>query len=446
MSAFILLPLRAELALGHVLKNPAGCAVAGQDRSAHPVLHPMANEVMKRANQALLVLVLSSLITVLGTALAVAQNTDGLRYFRSFVPIEVITATANEVCEPHLGSIENSFRLVCDRDGSCNAEDTTSLEYDDNDIFLTPQFDMLFSESLKRAPESSWTDTIQVKPEFWEKPISVKIISRTRGPDIKRAAQISDCFRKVGKLLIDTVRPYETESIVSESADTKQGSHVEHYNLEELDHSILEVRYPSTKRAGIGFPIEIKLIMSQKLGVRKFIPEKPEKARARLTSLILSGLHTKPLFGLKSKLEEKLGPLPGLGEYNNSNINGIKLVPRDPSFELIAIKVTGDSASVVPLTTELQNVTPLRPSSWSWSVTEKDGGEKRFYISVSASNKRTFTRVIPITLEVADNYLGSLRSFLAQNWQWIAGTIVIPLTLFLWSKRRRVHEFGGGQQ
>lgn len=223
-------------------------------------------------------------------------------------------------------------------------------------------------------------------------------------------------YNKVGRILVEKLKPFEIASVVDNKNVIKSS-----YQIDEMD--------PPNPVMGTGFPIQINLVTSQRLGAEEYKFDKVNAANEALTELLSTEIGNKDI-----------GPNDDMN-YKSTQISDLAIVQRPPSFGSATIKLAGDGATLIPLTVDLQGVRPLTPSSWSWLVTQKDAGDMTLYISVfgnSLSDKAVTlqTKVIPIKIQIGMNYLVATRTFLEGNWQWLAGTILIPLGLFAWRKRR----------
>jgi hypothetical protein len=98
---------------------------------------------------------------------------------------------------------------------------------------------------------------------------------------------------------------------------------------------------------------------------------------------------------------------------------------------------------VTALTPVQQAVSRAAPTEWRWSVRAAQTGTHALHLTINAiitvAGER-YPRSLDIfdrTIEVDIASSQRLAMFLEQNWQWLLGTIVIPLVVWRWSVRGR---------
>jgi hypothetical protein len=98
---------------------------------------------------------------------------------------------------------------------------------------------------------------------------------------------------------------------------------------------------------------------------------------------------------------------------------------------------------VTSLTPEQQPVGGLAPTEWRWTVTAAETGHHQLHLSINAiltvAGER-YPRSIDVLnrdIEVDISAGQRLGTFLGQNWQWLSGTIFIPLALWVWNQKYR---------
>ena len=135
-----------------------------------------------------------------------------------------------------------------------------------------------------------------------------------------------------------------------------------------------------------------------------------------------------------------------LGEELRERIGG-----RDPiSVEALQIaplmeaRLDGAPAfEVVLLTPGRQPVGRAAPTEWRWSVRADEAGTQTLHLTMNAIvtvDGERFPRslnVLDRTIEVEITAVQQLGMFVESNWQWVAGTIVIPLGVWWWTNRKK---------
>jgi hypothetical protein len=110
---------------------------------------------------------------------------------------------------------------------------------------------------------------------------------------------------------------------------------------------------------------------------------------------------------------------------------------------LMEVRLEGAPAfEVVPLTPPRQPVSRAAPTEWRWNVTANETGKQTLHLTINAIvtvDGERFPRslnVLDRDIEVDITAMQRLGMFVGNNWQWLAGTIVIPLALWLWTNRK----------
>lgn len=95
------------------------------------------------------------------------------------------------------------------------------------------------------------------------------------------------------------------------------------------------------------------------------------------------------------------------------------------------------------LTPTVQAIAKSEPNEWKWEVKPIQKGEQKLHLSVNVyvteggkENPhviRTFERTITVEVTTTEIIVGFLRD----NWQWVMGTLIIPLVVYLWQKRKK---------
>ncbi len=110
---------------------------------------------------------------------------------------------------------------------------------------------------------------------------------------------------------------------------------------------------------------------------------------------------------------------------------------------LMEVQLEGAPAfAVTPLTPTRQPVSRTAPTEWRWNVTANQTGTQTLHLTINAIvmvGGERFPRslnVLDRDIEVDITTLQRVGMFVGENWQWLAGTIVIPLALWLWTNRK----------
>jgi hypothetical protein len=107
-------------------------------------------------------------------------------------------------------------------------------------------------------------------------------------------------------------------------------------------------------------------------------------------------------------------------------------------------QLEGASAfAITPLTPVRQPVSRASPTEWRWSVRANETGTHALHLTINAVITvagESYPRSIDVfdrSIRVDISSSQRIGMFLAYNWQWLLGTIAIPLAVWLWSQRRK---------
>lgn len=119
-------------------------------------------------------------------------------------------------------------------------------------------------------------------------------------------------------------------------------------------------------------------------------------------------------------------------------VQGVQIAP------LMEAQLVGAPAfEVMTLTPTRQPVSRAAPTEWRWTVRAAETGKHTLNLTINAvvtvDNER-FPRSLNVLNRDIEVYITGpqrIEMFLSGNWQWLLGTIVIPLAVWLWSNRRK---------
>jgi hypothetical protein len=101
-----------------------------------------------------------------------------------------------------------------------------------------------------------------------------------------------------------------------------------------------------------------------------------------------------------------------------------------PAFEITA------------LTPARQPVSRATPTEWRWNARARESGTHALHLTINAIitvDGERFPRSLDVLnreIEVEITAPQRIALFVQANWQWLAGTIVIPMALWFWTNRR----------
>lgn len=118
-------------------------------------------------------------------------------------------------------------------------------------------------------------------------------------------------------------------------------------------------------------------------------------------------------------------------------------------------RLTGQSFQITAINPEEQPVSSMT-TTWEWEVVPQSGGRHPLHLSIDAvmmggaeplkKTIRTFERQVAVKVSV----VAWTGKFVAENWQWLCTTLLVPIAGFVWAKRRgaakRKHRSSGGRR
>lgn len=116
---------------------------------------------------------------------------------------------------------------------------------------------------------------------------------------------------------------------------------------------------------------------------------------------------------------------------------GIKI-----SSEMEAVLV-GEGFKITPVAPTKQVVSSFNTTRWVWKLTPKAKGTQELHLSLNARVQvegkdspyvvQTFTKRIQVEVTL----VGTVKTFLVENWQWLWTTILLPLLLWYFKRRKK---------
>lgn len=100
------------------------------------------------------------------------------------------------------------------------------------------------------------------------------------------------------------------------------------------------------------------------------------------------------------------------------------------------LRVDSDAFIIKSLSTKVQNIDNESYTEWEWAVTPKRSGESplKLVIKVKGINKDIV--VFNKNIKVKKNVSVEVGGFFDSNWQWLMTTIIIPIFIYFWNKKR----------
>jgi len=127
-----------------------------------------------------------------------------------------------------------------------------------------------------------------------------------------------------------------------------------------------------------------------------------------------------------------------IGSADPIEIASLQIAP------LMEARLEGAPAfEIAALTPVQQPVSRSAPTEWRWTVRAAQTGRHQLHLTINAIITVAGERyprsldVLNRDIEVEITAGRRIGLFLGANWQWLLGTVVIPLAVWLWSQRRK---------
>ena len=112
---------------------------------------------------------------------------------------------------------------------------------------------------------------------------------------------------------------------------------------------------------------------------------------------------------------------------------------------VMSAKLITDSSKMIiqPVSTEIQDIEDQGFTEWAWRLTPIKGGDVLLRIVLNIKQKvdgDVILKDIPVYDEVVSiksNVVFSISGFIGQYWQWIMTTIIIPLVVWFYNKKKK---------
>jgi prepilin-type N-terminal cleavage/methylation domain-containing protein len=122
-------------------------------------------------------------------------------------------------------------------------------------------------------------------------------------------------------------------------------------------------------------------------------------------------------------------------DWRNATALSIRIAPE------MDVRLTGDGFDIDPLTPTRQPIGRTEPVEWRWTVTPTKGGSRMLYLAVDAllmiegDRVPRSIRVLEHPIRVDITTAEQAQVFFTDNWQFVIGTLLIPLGMWWWKQR-----------
>lgn len=160
----------------------------------------------------------------------------------------------------------------------------------------------------------------------------------------------------------------------------------------------------------------------------------PEKAK------VAKSFSVKVRISKKSNGQNKAVLILGQEDpINNSEYPSIATIEDIRVFGQMSAELRADTEwfTIVPLSTTTQDIDSLSYTEWEWSVTPKKSGESPLKLVIKIKELNKDIVVFNKTIGIKSNVGQGVESFFSKYWQWLMTTIIIPIFIYFWNKKKK---------
>ena len=139
------------------------------------------------------------------------------------------------------------------------------------------------------------------------------------------------------------------------------------------------------------------------------------------------------LLGLKNSIEQLSQMVEAEGAKEGARVK---------VSNYMEARLSGSGFQITAITPEVQAITSSDVTEWKWEVEAVRPRSQHLHLTLSAifnvegtSATRTI-RTFDKTIEVTVTWPQRISSFLANNWQWLWATLLVPVAGWLWKRRK----------
>lgn len=140
--------------------------------------------------------------------------------------------------------------------------------------------------------------------------------------------------------------------------------------------------------------------------------------------------------GLQSKAQLILGNSDAL---DNPNYPSIAVIEDVKVCSQMSAELRGNSEcfQITSLSTKTQDIDVEGYTEWDFVVTPKIAGQSQLKLVVQVRNLDKDIIVFSRNIEVDSNVPVVVRGFFEKYWQWLVTTLVIPIFIYFWNRKKK---------
>lgn len=357
----------------------------------------------------------------------------------------LISELAYFMCQPELGigNVILTRDVKCTMGKGCTGKVSRQHVGYKSDMLITPNFDLLFSKSGFSTKQSK---DIIASTTSLESGVKFVEINKEYGLAVEDAKDIAECFSAQVKSINTKYTLAESINSLDPEIQPQDPARYNIYSseLSRLEHAKYTITSPLTMNIGNTGLVTVTVVPS--LRVRTQLPNISFTQPADLlgnsnsSRKLLDELPKFNVNGIDKKARTRDYAVESNGKdivitYFEEIVSEGELVTVPLKHESLSVKLTSVGLSKIENVTPIKQVlVPFEPISWYWQIVPKIRGDVQLFVSLEStgSDGVIFSKNIPINVYVDWPIIERVYSFISSYWQWLAGTIFIPLIVLLW--------------
>lgn len=142
--------------------------------------------------------------------------------------------------------------------------------------------------------------------------------------------------------------------------------------------------------------------------------------------------------GISERIEVRIASKPLESMLENLKGRGARKTEAIKISDLMKVTLTGSAFLINARSSEEQLIGNSDYTEWSWDLVPLKAGPQTLNLKITVSivlpgiKEQRDHPVMEKNILVKSNIRYSVNEFGAKNWQWIAGTLLIPVAIYLW--------------
>jgi hypothetical protein len=142
--------------------------------------------------------------------------------------------------------------------------------------------------------------------------------------------------------------------------------------------------------------------------------------------------------GVRERIEARISQEFVCSLTDKLNGHGDPQVEELKISELMKIRMSGEDFNINTLNEEEQIIPKEGYTEWAWDVTPQKTGTRKLHLHVTLRIRLPYGEekkdhpVLDRDVNVKINVKYSIKKFLKNNWKWVATTLAIPWTIWIW--------------